>query len=371
MSELVCEALATKAELQELRDQINNLLGQPELGGEPINVLESNSFAGTLVGAGLFYGFEIIEDSLKAGKVQISRFVSNGGKKLLTNASNVFSKGFIKANLASKAVQTTARIGSALAGSLDIIASVGLNIATLNTLGYRIDQTEKLIRSYDVSYSSLIKILNDQNEDIDAANANIEQLASQLVEQQGINQELVDEIDKAQVNIDELAEANEAQDKTIKGLLTNIAELKTDFAEYEAEAIAEINSLKAYIESLEKDLKKAETQIENLYTVIDTLATNLADYQARMTEVEIGITKLELQSSIQIAELANLKIAIEQDQQLTDARLDSLEAQLVLTLSTISSAFTISPPGTVPLLIVGKSCSKIESNWLVLFTIIE
>ena len=45
--------------------------------------------------------------------------------------------------------------------------------------------------------------------------------------------------------------------------------------------------------------------------------------------------------------------------------------KLVLTLSTISSAFTISPPGTVPLLIVGKSCSKIESNWLVLFTILE
>ncbi len=339
---LVCEDLATKAELQELRNQINQLLGQPENGGETIDVLQASTLAGTLVGSGLFYGFEIVEDTLKKGKVQISRFVSNGGKKLLSNASNIFSKNFMKASVATRTAQTAAQIGSALASSLDIIASVGLNIAVLNTLGYRIDETEKLIRSYDISYSSLLKILADQNEDIDAANANIQELATELTNQQTINQELSNEIEAAQINIDDLAAANEKQAKTIVTLQGNITELKANFEAYQSESIAEINNLKTYIDSLEADLIKSQEYTERLFDAIETLAENLTNYQARTTEIEDRIAGWEFRFSIYIAELLNLKIDIEEERDITDARITNLEAKVILGNKRISSGSGIS-----------------------------
>ncbi len=66
---LACEALATKAELQELRDQINQLLGQSEDGGSIIDVLALGAFAGTAVGRDFLLVKESVQTIELAGTV--------------------------------------------------------------------------------------------------------------------------------------------------------------------------------------------------------------------------------------------------------------------------------------------------------------
>ena len=77
---LVCEDLATKAELQELRNQINQLLGQPEEEGDLIDVLELGSLDGTLLAGTIFLAGTAIQDVALTGS-----FGSNVGQALLKN----------------------------------------------------------------------------------------------------------------------------------------------------------------------------------------------------------------------------------------------------------------------------------------------
>ncbi len=151
-----CEALATKAELEELRNQINQLLGQPEEGEGTIDVLGLGSLTGTILAGTIFKAGEAITDIQLSGT-----FGSNVGQALLKNQAQfvkVSGRGIstplnslqtvAKANAGKAAIgaQSAKLAGSAVglvANLATIVGTLGLNIATVKILGARIDQNEK------------------------------------------------------------------------------------------------------------------------------------------------------------------------------------------------------------------------------------
>jgi hypothetical protein len=75
MSIQACEALATKAELEELRSQINTLLGKKEDGGTT-DVLQAGTLAGTALLAGTILDFNELQDLRITGLSLIQDFHS-------------------------------------------------------------------------------------------------------------------------------------------------------------------------------------------------------------------------------------------------------------------------------------------------------
>ena len=147
MSELVCEALATKAELQELRHQINQLLGQKEDGSGFDDVLQLGTLAGTVISAGLVTNIDFVLD--KANQVKMFLVNGHGSKTRLTQGSKVLTQMSTKTAIAAKGVATmAANIINAVG-----IATTGLNyyVNQLQTdiLGMTIDNADRAEISVD------------------------------------------------------------------------------------------------------------------------------------------------------------------------------------------------------------------------------
>ena len=340
---LVCEDLATKAELQELRNQINQLLGQSEDGGSIIDVLALGAFAGTAVGRDFLLVKESVQTielvgtvgddigkALADGSAQWVKVKGSGARTPLPDLTSVSKNTAAKASVGVKGAKVAASTAALVSTVATMVASVGLTIATVEILGSRIDGVEKDQLQRDKDYTNLINILSRNNQDIDTANADIQELQQALSEQSTINSELLSEIEDAQGTIEELTANAEKQQQEFNKLEETLADLKQEIADYQAQSIQSIDDLQTTINVLETDLTTAKANIDFLFETIETLSTNLADQEAKLTEQSVKIESLELTSSVQIAELINLKIAVEQNQELTDARLDSLEAKLVL-----------------------------------------
>ena len=247
-----------------------------------------------------------------------------------------------KASVGVKGAKVAASTAALVSTLATMVASVGLTIATVEILGSRIDGVEKDQLQRDKDYTNLINILSRNNQDIDAANADIQQLQQALSEQNVTNSELLSEIENAQGTIEELTSNAEKQQQEFNKLESTLKEFKEEVAAYEAQAIQSIDDLKTTIDVLEADLITAKTNIDFLFETIESLSTNLAEQEAKITEQSVKIEGLEVITSVQIAELTNLKISIQNNEDLTDARLDSLEAKIVLGNERVSTGGGIS-----------------------------
>ena len=204
-----CEDLATKAELEELKSQINKLLGQTENGGE-IDVLTEGTLEGTklenrmtlaqdaiqdisIQGAGLAVpaalSYQLVKE-MQEGKLQWIKKTGSGLTKPLTQVNKV-AKASATTTVQNAAVGTaTATAAGTAAASMAVLTSLvgmignlAINIASTRILGNRIDQNEKAILSYNKDYTNLINILSNQNNDLDAANQEI-QKAQEIIDEQ-------------------------------------------------------------------------------------------------------------------------------------------------------------------------------------------
>ena len=352
---LACEALATKAELQELRNQINQLLGQSEDGGSIIDVLTLGAFAGTAVGRDFLLVKESVQTielagtvgddigkALADGSAQWVKVKGSGARTPLPDLTSVSKNTAAKASVGVKGAKVAASTAALVSTVATMVASVGLTIATVEILGSRIDGVEKDQLQRDKDYTNLINILSRNNQDIDAANADIQQLQQALSEQTVTNSSLLSEIENAQGTIEELTANAEKQQQEFNKLESTLKEFKEEVAAYEAQAIQSIDDLKTTIDVLEADLITAKTNIDFLFETIESLSTNLAEQEAKITEQSVKIEGLEVITSVQIAELTNLKISIQNNEDLTDARLDSLEAKIVLGNERVSTGGGIS-----------------------------
>ncbi len=343
MSELVCEALATKAELQELRDQINNLLGQPESEGEPVkDVLQLGTLAGTAVSAGLVTNLDFVLDK----KNQVKIFLQNGygSKKSLVNAGKTLTQVNQKATVATKAAKGISGAANAALtiGTAILQAYVNVKQQELNGLILQNLHRDQIYRDQD--FNNIINILSRQKEDIASANAEIDDLLVGLADANRSIDDLNNEVLRNQADNEELQNRINEQDEFIGEALNTYDELKLDFQDYRESAIAEFTELETAYDDLSIKLEESLSNSDYLKTVIDKIAEQNTGYQAQMTELRDRYQRRELLASVQLAELLNLKASydvnfadIDTNFESIEDRFESLESKLIAdSLTTIA-----------------------------------
>lgn len=353
---LVCEDLATKAELAELKQKLNQLLGK-QVGGGEIDVLEQGDFEGTLIKEKLDLAesaiqdielhdgggskVSIVDDIALLGLVEGShKLVKTQGKTLtnplsfLTETTKKTVKTLIQNRSIGKVVAVGAIASSAniavVASLASIVTSLGLSIAQTKVSGFRMDQIEKMVLSYNQDYTNIINLLDKQKGNINKASQEIQKANKQIAENQIINQELAKALDKSELNVQNLNNEVDIANQHIAKLETANLEIIEQIENFEGEVTAEIAELKTANENLTENLTIAKTNIANLTKVIEQLGTDVAMLKARNTELKIEIDKLKIQHSITVADIIALKKEIELNETLTNSKLKLLSAKLVL-----------------------------------------
>ena len=360
---LACEALATKAELEELKQKINKLLGKKEDGGE-IDVLDSENLEGTLIDNGINLALSAIQDfgigtiaggiiaspdgqsitglangSLKYVKVQGSNVI-----KLLpgaTGAAKTASLKLIQNAEVGKIATASGKLGSAsiavVSSLANIIASLGLNLATTKTLGFRVDQVEKgllQIKQSDLSIFSLLqKTQNDLGKAIQEGNKTKKILNKQVAE----NQEIHDSLSQSEAN-NEILKSNVTQlQKDVDLLKTDREALKQQLEDFQGEYTEDITALQTANDQLETNLATAQTNIDTITKVTEQLAIDVANLKGKTTELQGQITAVKAIQSLTVGELIKLKQEVATNQTITNSKINLLEAKLVLAEKNLST----------------------------------
>ena len=361
---LVCEDLATKAELQELKDQINKLLGTTSEGGE-IDVLAAEELTGTIIGDQLDLAesamqdiklqtlggadIGIVDDLVLAALAQgQAQFVKLKGKnviaplKFVTDTTKKTTLTLVQNKEIGKIATTGAKVSSAsiavLSSLVNIIASLGLNIATVKILGNRIDLNEKALQDWNRDYNNLINLNSRLKQDLNQTGSEL-QKAQGLIDQQQVDiQDLKSNLTNANDDITTLTDSlNDAFSK-IQSLKQENTNLYTELTNFTGEVTEQIQELTISTVDLQSNLEIAETNFQQLFTTTENLAIELANLQGRTTVLEDVIFDLSLKNSVNIAEISLLKKEVAQGLDVANSKLKNLEAQIILANAKAKSA---------------------------------
>lgn len=336
----VCEDLATKAELQELRDQLNEVLGKKEEGGTEqlfakgksptvaagaVGVtllgLTQTRAANAIVDIGVDKAAEgVVWKELAQGKAKWISTKGNGVKKTV-EALNTVSKTAGAAGggaaLGSKTAGVAAGGVLLLANLVNIAMTLALNIATVKVLDKRIDAEARGTQvALDAINGSMLRLYEKNQGDIDAVNAqladnqvaveinrqNLEVVRTEISEARRVNDTLVEQVNQAETNIQDL----QAQNK---------------------ELVQEINSSNLEFENVTSDLitsvQNIQTQLETAIETLNTQKEDIATINEELEYIELELQDLDQRISIVESEIAGLQI------QFDDLRAD-LEPQIEL-----------------------------------------
>lgn len=310
MTDLVCENLATKAELQELRDQLNEVLGTKE-DGSTINLFERGKealgvgaiAATTLLGMSKANAPKVITDIVlqTSGEKVIWEELKNGTAKWLKfkgNGAQVASKGLnavgktageatATANLAAKGASTAAASLAVLSSLVNIATSLGLNIATVNIMDSRIEAEARgfnqqldvvqrgMLNLYEKNKGRIDQVnqeIEENNQEIERAKSNIAIAESNVLESKRINRQLIKKIDQANTTITELNQRNKELATEINN--SNIQDQKV------------FSQLIAQTQDIQANLDQAKTTIEEQKLTIETYETRIEDMESRLKKTE-------------------------------------------------------------------------------------
>lgn len=350
---LVCNDLATKAELQivqadidTLRNQINNILGQND-DGSITDVLQFGLIGGSTILASRLtmaetavQGVQLtgsvggdIAKEIAEGTAQLVSTRGNGTTGSLPQLTNVVKKSASKTiatkTVAAKAAATSASAISVLASLTQIAVSFGLNIATVNILGNRIDIVENsLIKGQNDYANQTIKIFNKFQDDYDAMVDELDNAQTTINDQQVTIDEAKTQIEQNFNDINGLVDKNDEFEKELKKANKTIKQVSADLEDLEATYNEDIGETKEAIDSLKTTVKKAGDNIEILQKNIDIQKESIENLQAKVELQEITITQLSILLSINRVEIIQLKADIAANNDLTTAQVQSLEAKI-------------------------------------------
>jgi hypothetical protein len=310
-----CEDLATKAELQELRDQLNHLLGEKEDGSHE-NLFEKGKDKVLVGGAGLL---TLLGLAKTVAPNAITEFVLEGA------ATNVIHADFAKGNTQLKAVKgngvkapvipinqvaktagmgvagteaavavgaTGVQAASLYGGLAAIAASLGLNKATVDIFDNRINQEAAATQAaLDAQNASMLRLYNKHQGDIEAVNNEIEinnQIAAQnqqaitIIQADMLQQNLEigtfnSKLNAAQQTINQLQADNNQHIQRINDLSEELVETKTNLTN-------QVNTLNAQLLDAVKVIEAQRLEILKLEEIVSL-------QQARITELELTLNE--------------------------------------------------------------------------------
>lgn len=302
---LSCEKLATKAELQELRDQINNLLGKKEEGGEPIDVLTKGNLFGTEINSRLIEDFSIEIDS-ETGEVQTMFFVGGEGGKVPSLRESATAAMRSLVDFGKFAVKT-GKLGWNLATNADRRAA--FNEKTWRLVADMIDSNETLrstevaIRSANRRKKSLLELLDKNDGDLVASKQDIEDYRQDLEDYNLKLDEVKGEIIEHNSKITEL----EYDDFLQKDAIAQINQDVIDLTAYLNQNTLMDNQLK---EDLKLRFLEMDFVINSLQEEVDLIFEFSSKTSFRLYETELEIDKI-IEDSIEIKkEQDNLELRL-------------------------------------------------------------
>ncbi len=366
----VCEDLATKAELQELRDQLNTYLGAKEGGGnEEIFIAGSSTPASTILAGTTILGVgtalsqtaiqdiilegtvsQAIEKDLASGAAQWTKVKGSGAKAPLPDLSKMGKVTGQTATVTAPAAAAPAAAASAttLLASLALIASaVGIFAATDRVLGQRIDTNEKAIQDWNKDYTSLINLISDNQNDIDVARQKLADNETAFVNQKNTNQDLLNQIADSNINIDNLETQLQAQQSLSQELTDTITQLQTTIAEIQHDNAELATSYQVTADKLTTQITSANEMIVNLQGNLTNMRLHVQILEQRVQSQDERITQLEVESTYWRSELLQLKQDFEENVELTDARITLLEAKVILAENKVRATGTGGSPAAV------------------------
>lgn len=311
MSELVCQDLATKAELQELRDQLNEVLGTKEDGSKVDMFVKdqgTNLIGGaiglTLLGMAKSNAPKAITDILINAKGQgtIVEQLANGTAKIsgfnfatkvtnpLEDLTKVSAKVGDNAKTAKVAAKGAAASGAALAVLANLVsigASLALNIATVKVFDQRIDAIEKgqqmqlnamnqsMLNLYEKNQGNIAKV----NQEIARTNQEVAEnkqanaiIQSEVREANRNNAKLDTDLKKAGVAITDLNKQNQE----LVDLINN-SNIENE------EAVA---ALTLQATSIQDNLDRAQNIIAQQQQTIKEQETRIIELEERQEKLE-------------------------------------------------------------------------------------
>lgn len=261
MTGLTCEDLATKAELQELRDQVNILLGQKEDGTGVVDVLQAGTLEGTqtfalLALAGTAIQKIVVEgnvgrnilEAIATGSAKFEAIKGNGVKSAVDGLNNL-GKG------AAKNLGKIKGLGSAVANNATAIFNVSslalgignsvISIGTLKLIEANQRNNEFAINGLNRDYTNMMNFVSQNRNDIRIAEAANATNQTMIQEQYNINADQYQQLLEAQAQIQSLITTNRQQNDQIQ------------------QANATVSSYKAYVESLDDDITEFKEDLRN------------------------------------------------------------------------------------------------------------
>lgn len=299
-----CEELATKAELQELKEQINNLLGKPENGSEPIDVLSQGNLDNTAIASRLVEDIELTQDK-ETGEIQAAFLVGSPGgvggsgvklKKLLTSGFELLTA---PARFQVAVATTTLGLLSSSKKREELNEQIGKNLADFIDKNETARNTEIKLRDIVNNGSSLLDVLDKApdlliaKENVDLHQNQIEQLKQEnLVVKDNLELQIADISDL--LNNEILVDSNSLY---LEKRLNNLAQ------EINNNSYTDNTTRKAFIDAVNG--LQQQIQIENDRT--EELENTVTNFKDRIAQTEQELADSEARYDDLIAEQQSYK----------------------------------------------------------------
>ena len=349
-----CEDLVTKAELQELRDQLNAVIGEKEEGGS-VSIFEAGKnplvsatlIGGTFLGSTRFRAAEAITNliaepvtstapPLQSVPSKVNWFnVRGNGTKLplpdLTKVSKVATEGAVATELAAKTAVTASAGVLLLSNLANIAASLGLNIATINVLDARIDAEAKGTQvAVDSVNAGMLRLYQKNQGDINAANAEIDGVRADLTTNQNKVSAVEADVRRNRFAIESVSEKLQEANFSIADLQQQTQSLRDELSNFKPEVTEAIVSLDNTVTIIETQLLEAAAIIAEQKVTITELETRIEALETVVADLGFTVGVLDARLHILQFEFDQLKQDLTEDKELANAKAKLTEARLII-----------------------------------------
>ncbi|PSB05602.1 hypothetical protein C7B62_24855 [Pleurocapsa sp. CCALA 161] len=352
-----CDELATKAELQELRDQLNAVLGEKEDGSKvdlfakgASNAVLQAGVGVTLLGMAKNVAPKAVTDIILEGAAtgvtwQKLASMNTGIKAKFGNGTTGSLAGInAVANTAGNGAgvaQTAAKVGGTSGGSImllgnlvQIAGTLALNKATVDIMDARIEAEATGSRqALDQINNTMLRLYEKNNGEIAAASQDIENQNAVIANTQ-------QQVYIAQSDISQLRSQNSDIYSKLEDANQTIYQLQVQNVEARQEIANLQNELTEAKVEFTKTLDSVETQLNSALEVIEILKADIESQDSRIATLEGKTYALEEKMLIYEIESRNMQYAFQDLREDLDAleQEDEEEALLKEIKSKLASA---------------------------------
>jgi predicted nucleic acid-binding Zn-ribbon protein len=325
-----CEDLATKAELQELRDQLNHLLGEKEDGSKETifakgktNTLIGAAGGVTLLGMAKVNAPKVITElvlerpeftniakDFASGNATWTTVKGNAARvplPELTAVTKTAGQGVVAAETATTVASTAAGGVTVVATLAQIAATLAINKATVDIFDYRINQEAAGTQAaLDAQNTTMLNLYQKHQGNLEAVNVQIEQnrqIASQnrqsltivqadLFQQSLEIQTFNDKLTAAQTRINELIAENNTNAVKINELQDELVTVKTDLTRTITTLTTQLQEAQKIITSQTQEIEKLTERMSLYEERVSSIETRIDDFESQSTEMQADFNSL-------------------------------------------------------------------------------